>query len=60
MPMIKNSTLFYIIDNTDDEESTELQGKLLEMEIKEILDWNENFLFNVRQETTDKVLRMLK
>jgi hypothetical protein len=60
MPMIKNSTLFYIIDNTDNEENTELQGKLLDMQMKDLLNWDQNFLFEVRQETTDKVLRMLK
>lgn len=60
MPMIENSTLFYIIDNTDDEESTELQGKLLDMQVKDLLDWDHNFLFDVQQETTDKVLKMLK
>jgi hypothetical protein len=58
--MIENSTLFYILDNTDTDESMEIQGKLLEMQIKDLLDWDQNLLFEVSKESTDKVMSLLR
>jgi hypothetical protein len=58
--MIKNSTLFYIIDNTDNEENAEIEGKLLELQIKDLLKWKTNSHFDVPQQSTNRVLKMLK
>jgi len=40
LPMDENSTLFYIYDNTNNEEVAEIEGKILNKEIKAILNWS--------------------
>jgi hypothetical protein len=58
--MTENSTLFYIYDNTNDEESSELQGKLLDMQAKEILNFKEIQYYNAPEHISQKVLETLK
>jgi len=58
--MTINSTLFYIYDNTDDEGSSELQGKLLDMQAKEILNFKEVPYFKAPEHLSKEVLRTLK
>jgi hypothetical protein len=58
--MTENSTLFYIYDNTDSEENTELQGKMLEIELKELLKDENLPHFEVSSNITENVLAALK
>lgn len=58
--MTKISTLFYLVDNTGNEENTEIAGRLLEMEYSELLDSMKKYSELPSDALINKTLDMIK
>lgn len=57
--MTKISTLFYLVDNTNNDENTEIAGRMLEMEYSDILESMKKCI-DAPSETINKTIDMLR